>query len=157
MPKGKVDFNFENGNSLNARLAELPEEIVVQLALYGLSQKVGDSYSGVDGNIEEAEELANGVYDRLKKGEFKASRESSGSGRVSDLARALAQVAGVDLSAAVEKLAEMDKDAKKGLKENLHIQRALTEIQKAKLAEKEAKLAEEAKDMDVEDLGAMFS
>lgn len=157
-----VEIKFGEAESpvevLAMGLEELSEDMVKQLALHGLSQKVGDSYSGVGGNVEEAVSLATGVWERLKAGEFRASRESSGgAGRVSDLARALAEVAGVDLSAAVEKLAEMTKEEKKGLKDNIHIAKALNAIAEEKLRLKQEKLEAEAQEADPSELANMFA
>lgn len=152
-----VLFKFSDDTVLETKLSDLSPEMVTQLALHGLSQKVGDSYSGVKGDVDEAKKLATGTWERLVKGEFKATRESSGGGsKVTDLARALAKVAGVELVDAVGKLAEMDRDQKKGLRENLHIQRALLEIQKEKAAEKEAKLAKELDEADGQELADLF-
>ena len=153
-----VTIEFANGHELVMDLSAFTPEIVTQLALHGLSQKVGDSYSGVKGDVEEAIGLATGVFTRLQNGEFRASREGSGGGgRVSDLARALAKVAGVELSDAVAKLAEMDKEGKKGLKDNIHIQKALNEIAEEKLKAKQAELDAKVAEADPGDLTAMFS
>ena len=146
---------FEGGQELVVNLSDLSSEIQTQLALHGLSQKIGDSYAGSGGDVEEAFKLASGVAERLKAGEFKATRESTGGGRVTDLARALAEVAGVELSDAVAKLEEMGKVPKAGLKKNKHINAVLLRIQEEKLKEKAAAAAAAAEG-DMEDLSAMF-
>lgn len=135
-----VSINFEDGEKLTVNLKDLSDDIVVHLALHGLSQKLGDSYSG-EQDIPAARKLAENVAKRLAEGNWKAVREGGGSARISDLAQALAQVTGQDLESCTEKLADMDKAQKQGIRKHPKIKKALAELalaRAAKAAEGEA-------------------
>lgn len=151
-----VTITFTNGSSLVASLADLTPEIVTQLALHGLSQKIGDAYAGVSGDVDQAVQLAQAVYENLKNGRFKAVREGGGGvSRATDLAKALARVAGVELSEAIAKLEEIGKEGRAELKKNEAIEDALLDIQREKLEAKKAALAETAGDK-LEQAKALF-
>jgi hypothetical protein len=136
-----VQILFSNEQVVAVQLSELSPEIVTQLALHGLSQKLGDSYAGVKGDAEEAVSLASAVAERLKNGEFNAKREGTGgTGKVTDLARALAEVAKKDLSEAVGRLDQMEKAEKLELRRHPRIAAVLARM----AAERAAKAAEEA-------------
>lgn len=144
-----VEFGFTNGENLVLNLSDLSPEMVTQLALHGISQKVGDAYSGVKGNVEEAISLARAIIDRLKTGEFNAKREGgSASGRVTDLARALSEVAGKEISECVAKLDEMEKAEKLALRKHPKVAAVLARLAAERAAEAavEAEGVEEALD-----------
>jgi hypothetical protein len=112
-----VTVTFEDDNTVSVLLSDLSDEIVTQLALHGLSQKLGDSYSG-EANLAVAKGKAEAVAGRLAKGDWKAVRESSGGGRISDLAQALATVTGRTLEEAVAVIENMDKEKKSALRKH---------------------------------------
>ena len=141
-----VTINFADGTPLTVLLADLPDEMVGHLALHGLSQKLGDSYSG-EQDIASARALASAVADCLKEGNWKAVREGGGGGRISDLAQALANVTGQSLEDCVTKLADMEKDQKSGLRKHAKIKAELAKIA-AERAEAAAKKAEEGESDD---------
>ena len=62
----KITFSDADSTVLDMGLDELTEDMVKQLALHGLSQKVGDSYSGSGKDLDEAVKLAQGTWERLK-------------------------------------------------------------------------------------------
>ena len=132
-----VSIEFGDGKELTANLADFSDDIVIQLALHGLSQKMGDSYSG-EKDVTVARTKAEGVVDRLKAGDWKAVRESSGGGRITDLAQALAQVTGRSVEDATRVVAEMSKEDKSSLRKNAQIKVALQQIA-LKRAEEAAK------------------
>lgn len=77
---GAVHFAFQDVDAdgeaiapLIVSLESLPEQIVTNLALHGLSQKIGDSYSGVGGDAAEARKLSEGVLARLLEGDWRAA------------------------------------------------------------------------------------
>lgn len=133
-----VRVAFTDGEVLEVSLDQLPEDIVRHLALHGLSQKLGDSYAG-EKDVEVAKAKAKKVAERLQAGEWKAVREGSGGGRITDLAQALARVTGKELAECVSVITDMDKEQKKALRQHPQIQVALKEIAaeraKAKAAE----------------------
>jgi hypothetical protein len=141
-----VEITFSNEETLSVGLSDLSEEIVKQLALHGLSQKLGDSYAGSKGDAGEAVKMARAVADRLKSGEWTAKRESSGgTGRVTDLARALAEVAGKEIVEAVAVLDGMEKGEKLALRKHARIAAVLARMamEKAQAAADAAEGSEE--------------
>ena len=103
-----LTIQFTSGDQIVADINALSPEIIHQLALHGLSQKLGDSYSG-EQDIEVAKAKANTVLERLVAGDWKAARAASAAGKITDLARALAEVTGQEIVACVEKLSDLAK------------------------------------------------
>ena len=110
-----VTIDFVNGEQVTYTLGEYSEEIILQLALHGASQKGGDSYSG-ESDVDVAVGKAKAVAERLASGTFNAIREGTGSGRITDLAAALAALTGREVSEAVAVIEDMDKDTRKRLR-----------------------------------------
>ena len=146
-----VTVKFMDDSVLDVKLADLSEEMIVHLALHGLSQKLGDAYSG-EKDLVVAFGKAKAVAKRLIENNWKAVREGGGGGRITDLAKALAAVTGRDLAEVVERIELMDKDEKKNLRAHAQIKVKLAEITAARAAEAAAKAEPEAE----VDLGAMF-
>ena len=88
-----VRFDFADGEVVEFRLNDLPEEIRQVLALHGLAQKLGDAYSGVS-DPAKAREAARQAYAALQAGEW---ARRGGGGRattsVEELAAAIVAVA----------------------------------------------------------------
>ena len=124
-----IDF-IDGGKALNCPLKALPKSIIHQLALHGLSQKVGDSYSGAE-SVEEARVLAEGVFENLKAGSW-AVRASRGGKFVEALVRATDKEYGECLTA----WNAMSKEEQKTLKAHPAIKKAIAEIdlERAKVA-----------------------
>ena len=138
-----VTFTFASGEIITARLDALPNDIVRQLALHGLSQKIGDSYANGDVVPYDA---ASNVYSMLQTGSWKVAVNSGG-----QLAQALCDVTGKELDECKEVLSAMDDKAKKLLRQNPEIGKALAAI---KLAAAE-KAASNAPDTGI-DLAGLF-
>ena len=89
-----VRIDFRNGKSVSVNSAQLAEGILLQAIGHGLSQKVGDEYSGekdVDDMVLAAEEMVK----RLTSGEWGATRAAGdGFPRASGVIRALCEVTG---------------------------------------------------------------
>ena len=138
---GTVEFQFVgDAGTLVCDPAQLSEEMKTQLILHGIKQKVGDAYSGVKGDVEEAVKLAQAAWDNLLAGRFSAARESSGTAGATELAKALAEVTGKDLALVISRLEEMTKEERKELRENKRIALVLARYkrERAEKAEKEA-------------------
>lgn len=118
----ELTIAFVGAGSLDVNLYEMSESMVQRLAMHGLSQKLGDSYSGAMSG-EEAERLALEVYERLKKDVW-ASRASTGGLAVEILARAV----GVDVGTAAAKWAGMSDKEKAQVKKHPSYQAARAEI-----------------------------
>lgn len=139
-----VEWGFTDGEVVSVTLDQFSPEIVKQLALHGLSQKGGDAYSGAK-DPEEARGLLLKVVERLEQNEWRAAREagSGGKGKVSDLARALAEVTGKDLSEVIEKLDEMDKAQKATRRKHPAVAAVLARLAAERAAAKAEKAEEE--------------
>lgn len=85
-----VSFTFANGHALTVLLADIPAAIQARLVLHGLSQKVGDSYAGVKGIVDDAIENAESIVEMLKNGEWTERAEGVGP-RPSMVADAIAE------------------------------------------------------------------
>ena len=118
----ELTISFVGAGTLDVNLFDMSEDMIQRLAMHGLSQKLGDSYSGALSG-KDAERLAQEVYERLKK-DIWASRSSTGSLAAEVLARAV----GVDIATAAAKWAEMDDKTKASVKKHPSYQVARAEI-----------------------------
>jgi hypothetical protein len=141
-----IDFTFAHGEVITVNLADLPENIVTNLVLHGISQKVGDSYAGCK-TPEEAHEKAATLVERLNAGDWKTVRASGGGAkRSSMLLEAMVAATGKDEDECRAVLDGMDEDQQKALKDHPAIKAQMASIRAKRQAEKAAKLAEEAGD-----------
>ncbi len=143
---GFVRFEFADGECIQCNLDDLKSaDIISELALHGISQKVGDAYAGAE-SITEARGLAQAVWNNLVNGLFNVKTARGGK-----IVEALHRVTGQPLNICLEKWQGMDDAAKKGLKAHAAIKGAIAEID----AEKAQRLAEAAGDSGT-DLGGLF-
>ena len=77
---GILSVIFKTGEKRDVELGKLPESIVTQLAMHGLSQKLGDSYASVKGDVAKAIVLFDGVLKQLQEGEWAKARGDGDSG-----------------------------------------------------------------------------
>jgi len=143
-----IEIEFATGQKIVATLDEFSEDIVQKLAIHGLSQKLGDSYAS--GEPDEAFGRAEVVYKSLLDGDW--TTRTPGAPRTTQLAEALAQVAGVKLEQAQDKINEMSDEDKKNLKKHPQIKAALATIKAKKAQEDAAKAAQEVASGDFEAL-----
>ncbi len=157
MPKKKADFEtqtieftFGDAGSETVALSDLPENIVANLAVHGLSQKLGDSYAGAKSATEGtdidpdvwAKSQVFSVFDQLKAGNW-STRIAGQGGTATDLAKALSEVGKIELETAMEKLADATKEEKAALRKVPEI-KAILEALRAERAAAKAKAAQEA-------------
>jgi hypothetical protein len=135
-----VKFEFATGEVVEVKVGDFKSDIQKQLMLHGLSQKLGDSYSGED--ADKCHTIFQGVLKNLTEGSWSA-RAGGGAGRISQLAAALSRAAGEPVEKCVEKLSEMDDAAKKTVREHPAVQAALAEIKLEKAQEDAKKLKAE--------------
>jgi len=147
-----VDFEFANGAALAVNVEDLPADTIKNLLLHGISQKVGDSYSG-SSTPEEAFQMAAGVLKRLQSGEWRVAREGGGGKRTTMLTEALHRVfPDKTMEECTAKIADLSDEQVKGLKLQPKIKAALAAITAERAAAKAAKEAEAASDApEVED------
>jgi hypothetical protein len=155
-----ITIEFGDGTKREFRPSDYPQEIRDRLELHGLKQKLVDSYSGAkkaveDGDSESevsyAQESVEDVHGNLADGSWTSRRESGGA-RTTQLARAVAEVLGIPVAEAAEKLAGMEDDAKKALAKHPKVQIALIHIRQAAEQARLEKLEANGAD-DLPDLG----
>lgn len=137
-----VKFQLGNGTNFAAVLEDLNEGIRNQLALHGLSQKIGDSAAGCakDKAYGAAFAAMQAVYDGLKAGKWGAEREGGGGQLISDLIQAISTLKKMDSEAVGAAVRAADEATVKAWLKNAKINAAVLEIKskRAKLAAKEA-------------------
>jgi hypothetical protein len=150
-----VSITFEDESIISAALSELDDNIVNQLALHGLGQKLGDSYAGgkeirdAGGDVQQwAKDNVTRVWANLVAGDWTVRGE--GGPRITQLAQAVAEVFGVTVEQAADKLGEMEKEQKAAVAKAPKVAAKLAEIKAAKAQEQAAaaqKAAEGAADL----------
>lgn len=146
-----VKFEFATGEVVEVKCGDFKGDIQKQLMLHGLSQKLGDSYSGEDS--DKCHTIFQGVLKNLSEGNWSARAGGGGAGRISQLAAALARAAGEPIEKCVEKLSEMDDATKKTVREHPAVQAALAEIKLEKAQADAEKLKKELGDIEPINLG----
>lgn len=111
-----VRIQFENGKTLEAELSKLSDLMIRRLAVHGLSQKLGDSYSGAE-SIGEAVKSATAVWTTIQNDRWSEGRSSDGG----ILAEAIARIKGISVDKVAETLADLDDDQKAGLRKNAKV------------------------------------
>ena len=128
-----VTFAFVDkaNTKLECNLTELSPEMVQTLAIHGLTQKVGDSYSSVE-TAGEGLESAKRVWESLKQGIFNAR----GVGVSSILAEAIARIKNITVDEATAALGQMEEDNLDKLKANPKVKAMITVIRGERAAAK---------------------
>lgn len=140
MDAKSVGITFGNGEKVDFELDRCSDEIKLQLALHGASQKIGDSYAGAKGNFVEAKASAQDVVDQLYAGVWRASREDDARPRLAELAEAIARIKNVPLESATAAVEKGTEDQRKQWRSNAKVKATIAQIR----AEKAAKALEEA-------------
>lgn len=140
---GVVKFVLGNGLKVEARISELPESMRLQLALHGLSQKVGDAAAGFSkaGDYSGAFGAMQQVVDNLYAGQWSTRGQGGG---ISDLVQAIAELRGVELDAAQAAIDAMDEEQIKRVTSHPQVKAKVADIKAMRLA----KAAENAPDLD---------
>lgn len=134
--KSKLDngvrFTFADDKTVLAfDLKDLSKDMVRQLAIHGLSQKLGDSYASLD-TVGESVKVVESVWANLKAGNFNA--RVMGSGGI--YAEAIARIKGISLEAAQEAWAGLDEEAQDKLRKNERVKAMAAVIRGEKAAGK---------------------
>lgn len=149
---GKVTvlFDFVNGQSIKF---ELPDQLVLQAAGHGVSQKAGDSAAG-EKNVEDMVLAVQDTLDNLAKGNWKVSREGGGFGGAGVVVRALCAVFGKtpeQIKTWVDtKIAESEKRGQKLTRQALYNSFRQSDKVGPKIREMEAAAAKNAAGVDAE-------
>jgi hypothetical protein len=143
--EGSFSIVFSDGSESEVSLDSLPANIVKLLALHGLSQKLGDSYASVKGNVAEAKEKYEGVLTQLRAGEWRKTRaEGEGTTKVTELAAAIARFRNAPIEKANAVIAAATPEQKKAWQANAQIKAIIATIRAEKAAAKAAKAGAEA-------------
>ena len=138
---GTFSIVFSDGASAEVSLDSLPANIVRQLALHGLSQKLGDSYASVKGDVPLAKQKFEAVLSQLQSGEWAKAREAGeGGSKVGELAQAIARFKNAPIEKANAVVAKASKEQIAAWRANAKIKAIIAQIR----AENAAKRAEEA-------------
>lgn len=122
----ELSITFGNGQELAFALSDLSPEIQKQLALHGLSQKLGDSYAGVKGNFAEAINNVNSVFASLKSGDWSTAGEEARP-RLAELAEAIASIKKVPIEKAMAAVEKATDDQRKGWRSNAQVKAAIAQ------------------------------
>lgn len=149
-----ASFNivFANGNKREVIITDLPQEIQLNLALHGLSQKLGDSYASVKGDVGLAEQKFDAVLKQLMNGEWAAKREGEGASKVTELAEAIARIKNVPIEKANAAVAQATDEQIKGWKANASVKAVIAQIRAEKAQARAAKEQGESTELQI-DLG----
>lgn len=141
--EGAIRFVLGNKLEVVADLTDIPNGIREQLALHGLSQKVGDAAAGFSkaGDYSGAFGAMQQVVDNLLAGQWSTRGQGGG---VADLVQAIADLRGVELDAAQAAVDAMDEEQLKKVASHPKVKAKIADIKAARLA----KAAESAADLD---------
>lgn len=141
-----VTIAFGNEKTVSFELDRVSDDIRLQLALHGASQKIGDSYAGAKGNYAEAVASAQDVVDQLYAGVWRAAREDDAKPRLAELAEAISRIKNVPIEAATAAVEKGTEEQRKGWRSNAKVKSVIAQIR----AEKAAKALEEAGEQSLE-------
>jgi len=144
--RGEVEFTFADGTQRTIEVRALSEDIRNQLVLHGLSQKLGDSYSGAE-SVADAVEKFNSTADMLLAGDWTSGRSASGGIWVD----ALAKAGNVERGEALAKWNSLDDETRKVIKASPAVKAAKAAIELER-AQAKAEQAGEAGSIDLDTL-----
>lgn len=136
-----VTFKFADDTSQVLDLNQCSDEIVLNLALHGTSQKVGDSAAGAGSQSDPvafAKEQIKGVIGTLLEGKW--TTRTPGAAKQNLVVEALARIRGTDVDTMREFYNELDDDQKKGVKANKQVKAMVSTIR----SERDNKAADES-------------
>lgn len=143
-----VTLEFTNGKTLEASIKRLPEDTVIQSALFGIRRKVTNSFADAKGNVDKAYADAKETIEQLEAGQWTVPREVGPSTRAtSDLVEAIMAITGKAREAVETKLDAMSKEDRAALRKNEQVNAALLEVRAVRAR---AKVGEAV------DIGSMF-
>lgn len=154
---GTITITFDDTESRTFDSNELSDTIRERLMIHGLSQKLGDSYSGTKSVRESggdpiafAKENVSGVWDSLLEGEWSVRGE--GSARVTYLIRALSEFKDKTVEEVIRAIEGKDDKWKKSTSAHPAIAAIIARLKSEDAIEKAAKLEQMAEGADVLDL-----
>lgn len=142
--QSEVTFAFTDGKELLCKLSDLPPGMLERMALHGIAQKVGDSYSGVD-TVAEGRKVASETWKNLMLGNFNA--RVSGAGSV--FVEALARLKNTSIDAIQDILAELDDESRKELEKKEQVKAMMGIIRGERAQAKLAGMGDDGIDLGI--------
>ncbi len=134
--ESSITFTWSDNTETIVHLDDIPEVMHDRICVHGLGQKLGDSYSGVKGDVAAAKELFNATLDALKAGEW--NRKGSGGASGSIWVEAIARVTYQEIEDVLEKWNAMDAATKAATRKHPQVALAKTEIDRERASVKAA-------------------
>jgi len=133
-----LTFQWADGTETMIDLSMFPKEIIERAALHGLSQKLGDSYSGAEGDVQRAFVMFKETLDALHSGDWNRKGGGISSGGI--WVEALVRATGSDMETVLAKWNEMDEAEKAAIKKHdaVRLAKAQIELERAKAKAKDA-------------------
>ena len=122
-----LKFIWADESETEIVLTGFSDDILERATLHGLSQKLGDSYSGAAGDVTKAKAALIETLDALRAGDWNRKGGGFSSGGI--WVEALARAAGEDVEKALAVWNEADDDMKKAFKKDERIKLAKAEIE----------------------------
>ena len=145
-------FKFENGEVVEAMLADHPQHIINLFAIHGMGQKYGDSYAGrvkKKWSISDCISNLKNLMATCASGDWSQGRASTGGKLLLAFVRAMPDH---EYEEVRDLFDAMSKEEKDDLKAHPEVKAALAAI----AAEEAAKAAEAAKEADTTSLQSLF-
>lgn len=146
-------FTFSHGSVVEINNGDFSEETLAKFLQYGIKQKLQDSYSGVKDSAE-AEKNLLALVERLKNGEWTASRVAGTSSQTTKLISVVATISGKSIAEVTALIEALDDAQIKALKARPQVAAELARLRAEELA---AKVAASAGTEGADALGALFS
>ena len=137
-----VDFIADGKIVHSIETKKLSKGMLLTLALFGASTKVGNSYAGNTGPLEEKVTKANEVTTRLYANDWRAA--TTAGAKVTQLMEALALATGRTIEEAKAVVSNLEKEGLASLKAHASIKQALAQVKAKALQAQADKLAAEA-------------
>lgn len=149
----RLEFRFANGKTLVVDPEDFPGDVRAAAMWHGLSQKIGDSFAGADGDPDFAWSNAQAMVEQLNAGDWVTKREGTGG----MLAKAIAEVTGNDLAEVARMLQAKTDVEKKELAKHPMVAPTIARMQAEAAAARAERLAKAAGDADTGSLEDLLS
>ena len=147
LDEGTLTIKWADGTQFIVDEATLTPDMRLAATLHGLSQKLGDSYANVKGDLAQAKDNAEEVWSAIQAGDW--NRKASGDGGI--IAEAVAEVQGITKAEAAETLRKQDDATKRKIAKHPQVAKIVARI-KLERAEKAAANAEDSSAVDLAEL-----
>lgn len=128
-----IRFIMENGQEYVVTLDQFPDNILQELTIHGLSQKLGDTLAGAGKSKSLAEGIAQfeTTLDNLQRGTWRSAQHGV-------LGEAISNLTGKPLSTVLAMLGKLDDKAKGKLRRDVAVKAEMLRLQQERLGESPA-------------------